>query len=129
MPITAARVALSSTYAFEGGPDAARGAVRKHLLRTGLHLVDDGPAEVTATGGSQLVVRALGVWFAVPEAYPRQVRVTFTATAGGTRVHAAFEETLGFAYLDERSRRNYQAAFRTWIDGLGTALGQQQMAS
>ncbi len=127
--MTAARVALSSTYAVAGGQDAARDAVRKHLLRTGLHLVDDGPAEITATGGSQLAVRALGVWFALPEAYPRQVRITFTAAAGGTRVHAAFEETLGFAYLDERSRRNYQAAFRTWINRLGTALGHEQMAS
>lgn len=116
------RVALTSTYTTTAGVDTARDAVLRYLLRTGLRLADDEPGVITADGGSQLVVRMLGVWFAAPDAYPRRVRVTFTPTAGGTQVHADIEESLGFGYLDRHSRRNYLAAFQAWLDGLNIAL-------
>lgn len=123
MTTTSSRISLTSTFTAPGDARSTRDAVLIHLLRTGMRLVDDAPTELIVDGGSQLVVRLLGLWFAPAHAYPRRVRITFTPTAAGTQVDAEIEEALGFGYLDRRSRRNYLASFRAWLTGLGAALG------
>ncbi|MDN5858932.1 MAG: hypothetical protein L0H84_09940 [Pseudonocardia sp.] len=123
MTTTSTRLTLTSTVVAAGDAETVRDTIVHYLLRTGLRVGEVEPAEITAEGGSQLVVRMLGVWCAPEDAYPRRVRISYTPTVDGTQVDAAIEETLGFGYFDRRTRRNYLASFQRWLDGLGTALG------
>jgi hypothetical protein len=122
------RVSLTSTFIAPGDLESTRRAVLLHLAACSLRVRSDEPAEIVATGGSQFVTRLIGMWISPRDAYPRRARIAFSPSVDGTRVDAVFEETLGFGFLDSYSRSNYLAAFQSWLDGLGRALGQPLVA-
>ncbi len=68
---------------------------------------DHGDGGLDARQGSQVITRLFGGWFVNPTKLPK--RLAAEREDGGMAI--TVEESIGFGYMDPKTRRKYEEAF------------------